>query len=148
VSCARRSVRSDADVYAGIVLAWWGMYRQGEHLEHPMSPYVIGPGFARTVWSRVATDRGRIFVACARIVSVEKWRLADARRLAVECLFTEALDPASVWWLPIDESSGVGVHFWRLVNRTIELRSVGALHAPPELQFGRFAARERRRHEE
>jgi hypothetical protein len=107
-----------------------------------MQPFVITPEFARAVWDDSVVHPGRTIVACARIVSTEWWLLRDAAQLCGEFEFTEVFDPASAWWLPLHDESGLGVHFWRLVNQTIELRSVSSLEASPELYFGRFAERE------
>lgn len=134
---------TEADVYAEIVRAWVQMYRYSDRLDHPMQPFVATSDLTYAV--RKAANPEQIVTACARILSTEGWLLRDAVPICGKLQFTEALDPISAWWLPLDDKSGLGIHFWRLVNRTIELRTIGRIESSPELRFGRFAEREKRR---
>ncbi len=84
---------------------------------------------------------------CAMVVSVESWRLLEVRQTAAGCPLKEGLDPVSTWWHPLSSTAEVGLHFWRLGIGMIELRSVGPVDDPPQLQFGRFTERNRRREE-
>jgi hypothetical protein len=128
--------RSEADVYSEIVRVWWSMYPSSERLDHVIQPFVIGPEFAHAVGEHSVADSERAIIACARIVSTERWQLRDAILLSRKLSFIEAFDPASAWWLPLYDQSGMGVHFWRLVTGTIELRSVGSRASYPSCTSG------------
>jgi hypothetical protein len=149
VIVARRGVstRTEADVYAEIARAWCQQHPPSEHLECPMQRHVVGPDFARAVWGRPDIDPQEVIAVCAKVVSVESWRLSEARQTAAGCPMEEGLDPVSAWWHPLRCTAEVGLHFWRLAIGMIELRSVGPVDDPPRLQFGRFTERNRRREE-
>lgn len=144
---ARRGIctKNEADVYAEIARAWCGMYPPGEHLEYPMQTHVIAPGFAREVWGREGIDPQEVIAVCARVVSVESWRLTEARHTVVCEILEEGLDPVGSWWHPLTSTPDVGLHFWRLAIGPIELRSIAPIDDLPRLECGRFTARNRRR---
>lgn len=146
---ARRGAtnRTAADVYAGIVEAWFHLYHPSRHLENPMKVYVVCPDFARDVWERTDVDPHDVFATCARIVSIENWRLTESQQTAGCDKLTEALDPLSAWWHPLGTTDGLGVHYWRLAVNIIELRSIGLVAMPPKLQCGRFTERQSRHQE-
>lgn len=131
-----------AQVYADIALAWARMHPPSAHPENPMRTYVVAPSFAEQVWEHVDAERQGIFAACARIVSTERWKLAEAKPTARAGRITEALDPLCSWWLPLASNNGLGVHYWQLALDIIELRGVGPVDEPPPLQYGRFAGRD------
>ncbi len=137
--------RTEADVYSEIVRAWWSLYP--DHLDHAMQRFVVGRNFAHTICSESLANREDTIAACARIVSTERWQLRDAVCVRGDFQFSEVFDPASAWWVPLQEAgeSSLGVHFWRLVNGMIELRDIATLDDPPALCHGRFAERERER---
>jgi hypothetical protein len=133
VIVARRgaSKRTVADVYAGIARAWFQMHPASRHLENPMQKYAVAPGFAQQVWGRTDVDPQEIIVACATIVSVEKWRLTKGQQTAGCGKLQEALDPTGAWWQPLHDTDELGVHYWILAVGIIELRSVGPVDDPP-----------------
>jgi hypothetical protein len=143
VILARRGVpkRTHAQVYAEIALTWAQMHPPSVHPENPMRTYVVAPSFAEQVWAHADTGR-QVFAACARIVSTERWRLTEAKPTVRGERLTEALDPLCSWWLPLTSNNGLGVHYWQLALDIIELRSVGPVDEPPQLQYGRFAGRD------
>lgn len=111
-----------------------------------MKTYAVAPGFAQQVWGRTGVDPQEVIMTCARIISVEAWRLTEARRIAgASSEAREGLDPLASWWLPLASTDEVGVHYWKLGVGLIELRSVGPVEQPPKLEYGRFAERDRRR---
>lgn len=119
------------------------MHQPGEHIRHPMQPYVLGPDFASTAQSESRQVRGEIVALCARIVSLYRWELPDLRVAKHAAGFgkvpQEALDPATPLWHPLPMTSGLGVHFWWLGAGPTELRSVGRFNHAPALEFDRFA---------
>ncbi len=127
VIVARRgfSTRTEADMYAEIARAWCQMDHSSERPEYPMQTHVVGPGFARAVWDQPDIDPQEVIAVCAKVVSVESWRLSEVRQTAAGCPLEEALDPVSAWWHPLSSAPEIGLHFWRLATGMIELRSVG-----------------------
>lgn len=83
---------------------------------------------------------------CARIVSTDDCELRGAIFIHGDFKFTEAFDPESAWWVPLQEDdSDVGVHFWQMVNAIIQLRSIDPVNDAPALHHGCCAERERKR---
>lgn len=143
---ARRGApkHNDADVYAEIARAWYRMRPSSDHTEYPMRKHVVTPNFARQVWGRAGIDPQAVIDVCARVVSEDDWRLNRQARQTAKCGRLEhTLDPVTGWWYPLNNTETVGLHFWRLVIGTIELRSVGPVDESPPLQSGRFGMRER-----
>lgn len=99
--------RTDADVYAGIVRAWWSMHRA--HHEHLMRTYLVRPGFADEVWDRDDVDPKDVLKVCARIITFEDFRLREyATQTATGTALTEALDPHRGWWHPLTNTPSLG----------------------------------------
>lgn len=146
---ARRGVytKTEADVYSEIARAWCEMYPLREHPECPMRTHVVSPGFEREVWGRPEIDPQEVIAVCARVISVESWRLTEVQQTAVCSKLEEGLDPVTAWWHPLTSAPEVGLHFWRLAIGMIELRSVAPIDDSPMLESGRFAERNRRREE-
>ena len=83
---------------------------------------------------------------CARIVSTDDCELRGAIFIHGDFKFTEAFDPESAWWVPLQEDdSDVGVHFWQMVNAILQLRSIDPVNDAPALHHGCCAERERKR---
>jgi hypothetical protein len=132
--------RTDADVYAGIVRAWWSMHRA--HHEHLMRTYLVRPGFADEVWDRDDVDPKDVLEVCARIITFEDFRLREhATQTATGTALAEVLDPHRSWWHPLTNTPELGIHFWQLVLVPIELRCIGPVGDPPPLQYGQFPER-------
>lgn len=134
------AVSTEEELYAEIARAWCRMQAPGKHVERPLQPYALGPDFAHAVWSEPEDNAQRIIVVCAKVISLHHTGLCGARRVdGVTRMPGEALDPVSSWWRPLDELGELGLHYWVLANKTIELRSLAAFDSPPPAQYGRFA---------
>jgi hypothetical protein len=142
----------EADLYAAIATSWYWSNPRGGHIQRPMRQFVLGPDFAAVAARWPDSVYGAIVAACARIVSLHNWELLGVQiakhAQGTGTLPKEGLDPVMSEWYPLDGTSGLGVHFWRLGSGVIELRSVGPFNHAPALQFARFAATERKLSEE
>jgi len=134
--------QTDADVYAGIARAWWSLYSDSERHEHLMRTYLVRPGFAQEVWGRSDVDPQDVLAACARLVSMEDYRMREAAQMTrAGGKLRESLDPRHGWWAPLAGTPELGIHFWQLVLVPVDLRSIGPVDEPPLLQYGRFGPR-------
>jgi hypothetical protein len=148
------SASGEADVYAAIATSWYRSNPRDRHIQKPMQPFVVDPGFAASLarWPDAVYEH--VIAACARIVSLHSWELAGMQVAEhAEGAGTppqECLDPLTPQWCPLGRASasGLGVHFWRLGGGVIEIRSVGPFNIAPALQFGRFAAAEQKLEED
>ena len=139
---------AEADLYAAIARLWFWSTPKGGHIQRPMQRFVLGPDFAASVARSPDSVYGHIVGACAQVVSLDNWELLGVkvpkRAGGAGTLSGECFDPLTWAWYPLDGESGLGVHFWRLGGGVIEVRSIGPLNQAPALQFGRFAAAERK----
>lgn len=139
---------AEADLYAEIARSWFWSKPKGEHIQRPMQRFVLGPDFAASVGRWPDSVYGHIIGACARVVSLENWELLAVEvpkpAASVGTPAREWCDPLTLEWYPLDGESELGVHFWRLGGGVIEVRSIGPFYQAPALQFGRFAAAERK----
>lgn len=150
ITFARRSTctKTDADVYAEIARAWCEMYPPHKRLKFSMQRYVVHPGFGREVWGRPEIVPREVIALCARVISVEAWRMTEVRLTGKSEKLTEGSDPLHAWWYPLVSGPEVGLHFWRLATGgAIELRSVATIDNAPKLECGRLAECNRRREE-
>jgi hypothetical protein len=132
--------QSDGEVYAGIARAWWQMHRAGEHHQHPMRTFVVRQGFAEEVWGRPDVDPHDVLAVCARLVTMEDFRIRETATITRRCEgLTEGLDPIHGFWLALTNTPELGIHFWHLVLVPVELRRIGPVDDPPSLEHGRFA---------
>lgn len=137
-----------ANLYAAIAAAWYWLHHSSSHIHRPMQPFVLGPDFAASVAVAQTTHHRHIVTTCARIVSLYSWELPAMRTVthpaSTEALPQEGLDPTMSAWHPLDSTTDLGIHFWKLGSGLIDLRRVGPFDQAPPLQFGRFAAAEQK----
>jgi hypothetical protein len=111
-------------MYLVIASVWCRALSRTERRKHPLGPYVLGRGFVVSV-ARASVDGMQVASVCARLAC--RHVQARGEPLPLDHPPEDALDPATVWWCPIDGSSGLGVHYVELGGGTLEFLSVAPI---------------------
>ena len=135
----------ERELYVAITLAWYEAQPRGSVLDDVLRPYVFGRGFATSVQdAEKYIDRERVAAICALLVCSQPWDLRGLKKVldtqSIGRVPKHELDPVCAWWYPLASPSLLGIHYWELGNRIVELRRLSKFDKPPALQFGRFGA--------
>jgi hypothetical protein len=140
----------ERDLHVAITLAWYEAQPQGFQLDGVLRPYAFGREFASSVQGTERyVDRERVAAICARLVCSQPWGLRGLKKVldtqGIGRAPKHELDPVCAWWFPLASPSLLGIHYWELGNRIVELKRLGKFDRPPALQFGRFGAQQTER---
>jgi hypothetical protein len=125
--------RSDEDLYVAVTKAWCRTLTGGERRKWPLSPYVFGRGFVRSVAESRANGL-QVALACARLARRHTGQRERGQSVTLEPAPRDALDWAAAWWYALDVPDGLGVHYVELGGGTIEFISVSYRNDRPDAE--------------
>lgn len=125
--------RSDEELYVAVTKAWCRTLTREERRKWPLSPYVFGRGFARSV-AESQVDSLQVASACARLARKHTGQQERGESLALEPTPQEALDWAAAWWYALDAPDGLGVHYVELGGGTLEFVSISYRNDRPDAE--------------
>jgi hypothetical protein len=140
----------ERDLHVAITIAWYEARPRGFKLDGVLRPYAFGSGFATSVEDNEKyADLEHVAATCALVVCSQPWELRGIKKV----MDTQSIglspkhegDPVCAWWYPLGSPSLLGIHYWELGNRVVELKRLSKFDRPPALQFGRFGAHSKAR---
>lgn len=125
--------RSDEDLYVAVTKAWCRTLTGEERRKWPLSPYVFGRSFARSV-AESRVEGLQVASACARLARKHAGQQERGESFTLEPTPREALDWAAAWWYALDALDGLGVHYVELGGGTIEFVSISYRNDRPDVK--------------
>lgn len=124
---------TEQDLYVAIVRAWSVIPNRHIRRERPMRMFVLGWHFVSSV-ERQTVDLKNVVATVVKIVSPRPSAENEgAIALPLRSEKQGPLDAVTVWWHPIEDSDGRGVHYVELSgNATVVLLTVAVLDDQPD----------------
>jgi hypothetical protein len=123
---------TEQDIYLAVTRAWSGIPNRHTRRERPMRGFVLGWHFVSSV-ERLPVDLKNVISAILSIVSPLPSAENDgATALPLRSEKQGPLDPVTAWWMAIENSDGLGVHYVELSRATVVLLTVARQEDQPD----------------